>query len=253
MRRSSAGIPRDWVHGGAALPDLRADQHATRWRCRCTRSTAPCRWSGTSRRCPRSSTWSRTPGDDAEDQGNLFAAIDALRIPVEYLAELFTAGDAAPVDRVLQQAGGDALLHARHQHGPRARRVHPGRGRDDRARTMYDMYRLLAIAKYDERYVIPPAHAEQAHSLEELATECSPGLRRRPRHGRLRAVRRGLRRQPPRSRWRTSTMLKDRQTADTSWPPGGQAGTGQPAELGRQGRSRSGLFPPKPGAGGAPR
>jgi nitrate reductase beta subunit len=36
-----------------------------------------------------------------------------------------------------------------------------------------DMYRLLAIAKYDERYVIPPAHAEQAHSLEELATECS--------------------------------------------------------------------------------
>ena len=38
---------------------------------------------------------------------------------------------------------------------------------------MYDMYRLLAIAKYDERYVIPAAHAEQAHSLEELATECS--------------------------------------------------------------------------------
>jgi nitrate reductase beta subunit len=38
---------------------------------------------------------------------------------------------------------------------------------------MYDMYRLLALAKYDERYVIPPAHAEQAHALEEIATECS--------------------------------------------------------------------------------
>ena len=38
---------------------------------------------------------------------------------------------------------------------------------------MYEMFRLLAIAKYDERYVIPPAHAEQAHSLEELGTECS--------------------------------------------------------------------------------
>jgi nitrate reductase beta subunit len=36
-----------------------------------------------------------------------------------------------------------------------------------------DMFRLLAIAKYDERYVIPPAHAEQAHALEELASECS--------------------------------------------------------------------------------
>ena len=40
----------------------------------------------------------RDTGDDAEDAGNLFAAIDALRIPVEYLAELFTAGDVAPVD-----------------------------------------------------------------------------------------------------------------------------------------------------------
>ncbi|MFJ4736750.1 hypothetical protein ACIP6V_31815 [Streptomyces sp. NPDC088770] len=38
---------------------------------------------------------------------------------------------------------------------------------------MYDMYRLLALAKYDERYVIPPAHAEQAHDLEESVTECS--------------------------------------------------------------------------------
>ena len=45
---------------------------------------------------------------------------------------------------------------------------------------MYDMYRLLAIAKYDERYVIPTAHAEQAHALEELATECA-GLRVRRR------------------------------------------------------------------------
>jgi len=35
------------------------------------------------------------------------------------------------------------------------------------------MYRLLAIAKYDERYVIPSAHVEDAHRLEELATDCS--------------------------------------------------------------------------------
>ena len=30
------------------------------------------------------------------------------------------------------------------------------------------MYRLMAIAKYDERYVIPKAHVEQAHELEEI-------------------------------------------------------------------------------------
>ena len=42
-------------------------------------------------------------GHDGEDAGNLFGAIDALRIPVEYLAELFTAGDPEPVRRVLRQ------------------------------------------------------------------------------------------------------------------------------------------------------
>src|SRR5699024_4999192 len=43
----------------------------------------------------------RDTGYDAEDADNLFAAIDALRIPVEYLANLFTAGDVPTVERVL--------------------------------------------------------------------------------------------------------------------------------------------------------
>ena len=111
-------------------------------------------------------------GEDAEDKGNLFAAIDALRIPVEYLAELFTAGDVAPVDAVLKKLAAMRCY---------MRDINMGRDPDGSIpaavgmseEDMYDMYRLLAIAKYDERYVIPPAHAEQAHSLEELATECS--------------------------------------------------------------------------------
>jgi nitrate reductase beta subunit len=47
---------------------------------------------------------------------------------------------------------------------------------------MYEMYRLLAIAKYEERYVIPSAYAAEAHGLEETVTECAldfeggPGL-----------------------------------------------------------------------------
>ena len=133
----------------------------------------------------------RDTGDDAEDRGNLFAAIDALRIPVEYLAELFTAGDVAPVDAVLRK------LAAMRSY---MRDINLGREPDDSIpaavgmseEEMYDMYRLLAIAKYDERYVIPPAHAEQAHALEELATECSLDYEGGPGHGRLRPVRRGL-------------------------------------------------------------
>ena len=37
----------------------------TGWRCRCIRSSAPCRWSGTSRRCPRWSTGSPRPATTA--------------------------------------------------------------------------------------------------------------------------------------------------------------------------------------------
>jgi hypothetical protein len=48
-------------------------------------------------------------GHDGEDLDNLFGAIDALRIPVGYLAELFTAGDPEPVRQVLRTLFGAVL------------------------------------------------------------------------------------------------------------------------------------------------
>lgn len=111
-------------------------------------------------------------GEDGEDSSNLFAAIDALRIPVEYLAELFTAGDVAPVRAVLQRLAAMRSYMRDISMGRDADPSIPAAvGMDEH--TMRAMYRLLAIAKYEERYVIPAAHAEQAHGLEELATECA--------------------------------------------------------------------------------
>jgi nitrate reductase / nitrite oxidoreductase, beta subunit len=114
----------------------------------------------------------RDTGHDGEDQGNLFAAIEALRIPVEYLAQLFTVGDPEPVNAVLRKLAAMRSF---------MRDINLGRDPQEAiaaavgmsGEQLYDLYRLLALAKYDERYVIPPAHAEQAHGLEELATECS--------------------------------------------------------------------------------
>ena len=80
---------------------------------------------------------------------------------------------------------------------------------------MYDMYRLLAIAKYDERYVIPPAHAEQAHSLEELATECSLVYECGRMGGRACSARAPACRR--RSRWRTSRCCRTGRPP-TPWP-----------------------------------
>ena len=114
----------------------------------------------------------KSTGHDAESHDNLFAAIDTLRIPVGYLANLFTAGDVAPVDAVLRK------LAAMRSY---MRDINLGRDpREEIPETvgmsgeeMYEMFRLLAIAKHEERYVIPVAHSEQAHGLEELATDCA--------------------------------------------------------------------------------
>ncbi|MFE9747059.1 nitrate reductase subunit beta [Saccharothrix saharensis] len=111
-------------------------------------------------------------GHDGEAVGNLFGAIDALRIPVEYLAELFTAGDVGPVRASLQR------LAAMRAH---MRKVNLGEDVDDSIAAsvrlapgeIESMYRLLAIAKYEDRYVIPAGAGSDAHRLEALTTGCS--------------------------------------------------------------------------------
>ncbi|MEV5831162.1 nitrate reductase subunit beta [Spirillospora sp. NPDC052242] len=195
----------------------------------------------------------RDTGHDAENAGNLFGAIDALRIPVEYLAELFTAGDTAPVDAVLRRL---AAMRAY------MRDINLGRDPDDgipqgvgmSGESMYDMYRLLALAKYDERYVIPPAHAEQAHGLEELATECAldyeggPGMGGAGLGGGSGPFGEASGGAPPIA-VENFHMLRQRQTADSSVDPADKHervnllnwdGKGAPA----------GLFPPREGGQG---
>ena len=116
----------------------------------------------------------RDTGHDAEDHGNLFAAIDELRIPVEYLANLFTAGDTKPVSDVLRKLAAmrSYMRDINLQNEPQEKIANAvGMTGEE----MQEMFRLLAIAKYEERYVIPTAHAEQAHALEELATDCPVG------------------------------------------------------------------------------
>jgi nitrate reductase beta subunit len=103
-------------------------------------------------------------GYNAADPDQVFAAIDALRVPAEYLANLFTAGDPEPVRRVLRTLAAVRTLMRARQLGlqlPNGLAEAVSASEAD----LEDLYRLLAIAKYDERYVIPPAHAEDAGLL----------------------------------------------------------------------------------------
>ncbi|NKY60122.1 nitrate reductase subunit beta [Nocardia flavorosea] len=181
----------------------------------------------------------RDTGHDAEDYDNLFAAIEALRIPVDYLAQLFTAGDPAPVTDVLRRLAA-MRSYMRDINFGREPRERIAEAVGMTGEQVYDMFRLLALAKYDERYVIPPAHAEQAHGLEELATECSldyeggPGMTASGPFGESSGG-------PAPIAVENFHMLRNRQTADA---PTAVRGQGRVNLLNWDGKAPDGLFPP---------
>jgi nitrate reductase beta subunit len=118
-------------------------------------------------------------------------------------------------------------------------------------RDVEEMHRLLAIAKYEERYVIPTAHAEQAHHLEELATECSLDYDGGPGMGGWGPFGESSGGVTPIA-VENFHALKQRQTADTIASPAEKSN--RVNLLNWDGKSEArGLFPPRDGEGrGAP-
>ncbi|AKE38951.1 nitrate reductase subunit beta [Corynebacterium camporealensis] len=106
-------------------------------------------------------------GNDGEDHRILFSALSNMRIPLVYLAGLFTAGDTVPVEKSLRR-----LVAMRSY----MRDINLGREPQEEiaaavgmtGRDMQDMYRLLSIAKYDDRYVIPTASPESPRGIKNL-------------------------------------------------------------------------------------
>ncbi|GEB63374.1 nitrate reductase subunit beta [Sinomonas atrocyanea] len=179
-------------------------------------------------------------GHDAEAAGTLFGAIDALRIPSAYLAELFTAGDTEVIDGVLRRLAGMRAY---------MRGISLGTGADEsiaanigmEGKTVQEMYRLMAIAKYNERYVIPTAHVEQAHGLEEMGCsldfEDGPGMYPSDAFGEGSG-------KPVPVAVETFYALKERQTTDSEVQPGSLRG--RVNLLNWDGRGvPEGIFPPK--------
>ena len=179
-------------------------------------------------------------GHDGEDVDNLFGAIDALRIPVEYLAELFTAGDPEPVRQVLQRLSAmRAYMRAVNLGEPPDESVAEAAGMNGAQVTT--LYRLLAVAKYEDRYVIPTAHEAEGRRLEEIGCsldyEGGPGMYESGPFGEASG-------RPVPVSVETFHALKDRQTtgqvADPE-RPGARVNL-----LNWDGKGRpTGLFPPK--------
>ena len=181
----------------------------------------------------------RDTGHDGEDVGNLFGAIDTLRIPVEYLAELFTAGDPAPVTAVLQRlAAMRSYMRQVTLDEPRDEGIAAAAGMT--AAEITEMYRLLAIAKYDQRYVIPSAYAERGHALEEAACSLDfdggPGMLESGPFGEASG-------RPVPVSVETFHALRERQTGEGIADPGTRGATVN--LLNWDGRGTAGLFPPR--------
>ena len=118
-------------------------------------------------------------GHDGEDLGNLFGALEALRIPIEYLAGLFTAGNVGAVEAVLRRLAA-MRSYMRDVNLGRQTQPHLATAVGMTEEQIYEMYRLLAIAKYEERYVIPSAYAPTDGAVEEpgcaLSFDGGPGM-----------------------------------------------------------------------------
>ena len=115
--------------------------------------------------------------------------VGKLRVPIRYLASLFSAGNEEVIVEALNKLMAlRAYMRARNL-GENAEDVlenaslntSSSLNRDDAER----LYRLFTLASYDERFAIPPAHREY---LEESEADVRRGWRgigiiKRPRGG----------------------------------------------------------------------
>ena len=92
--------------------------------------------------------------------------IESLRIPVKYLANMLTAGEEEPVVLALKRLMAMRLyMRGKHVEGQANTEVLEGVGLTEQQ--VEEMYRYLAIANYEDRFVIPTSH-------REMATEAFP-------------------------------------------------------------------------------
>ncbi|MGC5773168.1 nitrate reductase subunit beta [Paenibacillus pabuli] len=164
-----AGIPEDWIIAAQQSPIYKM---VIDWKIALPLHpeyrTMPMVWYIP----PLSPITNRVEGQGSSLEANdIFPAIDNMRIPVEYLANLLTAGDAGRIREVLRKMAVMRIHMRNQQTGKTSESALLERVGMD-AQEVEDMYRLLAIAKYNDRFVIPPAHREEVEDLFSEQGSC---------------------------------------------------------------------------------
>ena len=107
-----------------------------------------------------------SPVQSQIDQGNLstmsdgaIPSIETMRLPMKYLANMFTAGDEEPIVLALKRMiAMRSFYRSENVEGKTDLAVLEEVGLDEVQ--VREMYRYMAIANYEDRYVIPTSHEE---------------------------------------------------------------------------------------------
>jgi nitrate reductase / nitrite oxidoreductase, beta subunit len=101
--------------------------------------------------------------------------VSQLRIPLKYLANLLTAGDEAPVKLALERM----LAMRAYFRSVNVEQVEDAavlRQAGLSRAQVEEMYRIMAIANYEDRFVIPTTHREHAEDAYDLRGSCGFSL-----------------------------------------------------------------------------
>ncbi len=97
--------------------------------------------------------------------------LSKLRIPTKYMANLLTAGKEAPIVSALERMFAMRIyMREKHVHGRLNNRVLDQVGMS--GAQVEEMYRYMAIANYEDRFVIPTAHREETEDAYALRGSC---------------------------------------------------------------------------------
>ena len=120
---------------------------------------------------------------------SLWAGIDQYRLPMKYLASLFTAGNEEKVKEVLRKLMA-VKIHRRNvtvgdlpqEEVEEALQI----GRTD-PKEADSIFRLTSLATFDERFVVPPAHREESIEMIEATADAKGetgfGFKSKPERG----------------------------------------------------------------------
>ncbi|NND22027.1 MAG: nitrate reductase subunit beta, partial [Silicimonas sp.] len=97
--------------------------------------------------------------------------VRSLRIPVRYLANMLTAGDEAPIVQALERMlAMRAYMRSKTVEGVIDEGIAARVGLS--GRVIDEMYRIMALADYEDRFVIPTTHREQVEEAYDLRGGC---------------------------------------------------------------------------------